>query len=63
MMPFLPLSLPRLQADAQLALFWLHRGEDGLEREKQLLCTDHESRHGRSLAAEDYEEPLTNSNL
>jgi hemoglobin len=29
--------LPRLQADAQLARFWLHRGEDGLRREKQLL--------------------------
>ena len=29
--------LPRLQADPQLARFWLHRGEDGLRREKQLL--------------------------
>lgn len=29
--------LPRLQADAQLARFWRHRGEDGLKREKQLL--------------------------
>jgi hemoglobin len=29
--------LPRLQADTQLARFWLHRGEDGLKREKQLL--------------------------
>ena len=29
--------LPRLQADAQLARFWQHRGEDGLKREKQLL--------------------------
>jgi hemoglobin len=29
--------LPRLPADAQLARFWRHRGEDGLKREKQLL--------------------------
>ena len=29
--------LPRLQADAQLARFWQHRGEDGVQREKQLL--------------------------
>ena len=29
--------LPRLQADAQLARFWQHRGEDGIRREKQLL--------------------------
>src|SRR6516225_3897706 len=29
--------LPRLQADARLARFWQHRGEDGLKREKQLL--------------------------
>src|SRR5262249_21786570 len=29
--------LPRLQADAQLARFWQHRGDDGLRREKQLL--------------------------
>ena len=29
--------LQRLQADAQLARFWQHRGEDGLKREKQLL--------------------------
>ena len=29
--------LPRLQADAQLARFWQHRGEDGVKREKQLL--------------------------
>ncbi len=29
--------LPRLQADPQLGRFWAHRGEDGLEREKQLL--------------------------
>jgi len=29
--------LPRVQADPQLARFWQHRGEDGLEREKQLL--------------------------
>jgi len=27
----------RLQADPQLARFWLHRGEDGVKREKQLL--------------------------
>jgi hemoglobin len=29
--------LPRLQADAQLARYWQHRAEDGLNREKQLL--------------------------
>lgn len=29
--------LPRLQADAQLGRFWQNRGEDGIEREKQLL--------------------------
>ena len=29
--------VPRLQADSQLGRFWLHRGEDGVKREKQLL--------------------------
>ena len=29
--------LPRLQADARLARFWQHRGEDGVRREKQIL--------------------------
>jgi len=29
--------LPRLQADPQLGRFWTHRGEDGVNREKQLL--------------------------
>ena len=29
--------LPRMQADAQLARFYQHRGEDGLRRSKQLL--------------------------
>ena len=29
--------LPRLQADPLLARFWLHRGDDGIQREKQLL--------------------------
>src|SRR5713226_8464408 len=29
--------LPRLQADPQLARYWQHRGDDGLQREKQLL--------------------------
>lgn len=29
--------LPRLQADPRLERFWLYRGEDGAEREKQLL--------------------------
>jgi hemoglobin len=29
--------LPRLQADPQLARYWQHRAEDGLNREKQLL--------------------------
>ena len=29
--------LPRLRADPQLGRFWAHRGEDGVQREKQLL--------------------------
>jgi len=29
--------LPRLAGDAQLARFWANRGEDGIQREKQLL--------------------------
>ncbi|NQU49750.1 MAG: group 1 truncated hemoglobin [Planctomycetes bacterium] len=29
--------LPRLKADGQLGRFWAHRGDDGVEREKQLL--------------------------
>lgn len=29
--------LPRLQADSQLGRFWQNRGEDGVQREKQLL--------------------------
>ena len=29
--------LPRLQQDQQLGRFWQHRGEDGINREKQLL--------------------------
>lgn len=29
--------LNRLEADPQLGRFWLHRGEDGVKREKQLL--------------------------
>lgn len=29
--------LPRLQGDLQLARFWQNRGDDGIEREKQLL--------------------------
>src|SRR5262249_44470460 len=29
--------LPRLTADARLGRFWLHRGEDGVRRERQLL--------------------------
>lgn len=29
--------LPRLQADSQLARFWQHRSEDGVQREKQFL--------------------------
>ena len=29
--------LTRLRADPQLGRFWAHRGEDGVEREKQLL--------------------------
>ena len=29
--------LPRLQLDSQLGRFWENRGDDGIEREKQLL--------------------------
>lgn len=29
--------LPRLQNDAKLRRYWDHRGDDGVEREKQLL--------------------------
>jgi hemoglobin len=29
--------LPRMQADAQLGRFYMHRGEDGLRRSRQLL--------------------------
>ncbi|MCU7936402.1 MAG: group 1 truncated hemoglobin [Candidatus Thiodiazotropha sp. (ex Dulcina madagascariensis)] len=29
--------LPRLQSDPQLGRFWQNRGDDGIEREKQLL--------------------------
>ena len=29
--------LPRLMSDSRLKRFWDHRGEDGLNREKQLL--------------------------
>jgi hemoglobin len=29
--------LPRLNTDSQLGRFWAHRGEDGVNREKQLL--------------------------
>ena len=29
--------LPRLRTDPQLGRFWAHRGEDGIQREKQLL--------------------------
>jgi len=29
--------LPRLQEDSQLGRFWQNRGDDGIEREKQLL--------------------------
>ncbi len=29
--------LPRLQGDSQLGRFWQNRGDDGIEREKQLL--------------------------
>ena len=29
--------LPRLQADGRLGRFWQNRGEDGVQREKQLL--------------------------
>jgi hemoglobin len=29
--------LPRLRTDPQLGRFWAHRGEDGIQREKQRL--------------------------
>jgi len=29
--------VPRLMSDDQLGRFWAHRGDDGLQREKQLL--------------------------
>ena len=29
--------LPRLMGDEQLGRFWKHRGDDGIQREKQLL--------------------------
>ena len=29
--------LPRLMSDDQLGRFWQHRGDDGIQREKQLL--------------------------
>ncbi len=29
--------LPRLTSDPKLGRFWMHRGEDGVRREKQLL--------------------------
>jgi len=29
--------LPRLQGDSRLARFWQNRGDDGIQREKQLL--------------------------
>lgn len=29
--------LPRLRSDSQLGRFWAHRGDDGIQREKQLL--------------------------
>ncbi|MFW2438019.1 MAG: group I truncated hemoglobin [Arenicellales bacterium] len=29
--------LPRLMSDSRLGRFWEHRGEDGIDREKQLL--------------------------
>ena len=29
--------LPRLRADPQFGRFWAHRGEDGIQREKQPL--------------------------
>jgi hemoglobin len=29
--------MPRLMRDPQLGRFWVHRGDDGLAREKQLL--------------------------
>ena len=29
--------LPRLMSDEELGRFWAHRGEDGIQREKQLL--------------------------
>ena len=41
--------LPRMQADAQLARFYQHRGEDGLRRSRQLLIDFLCSRSGGPL--------------
>jgi hemoglobin len=41
--------LPRMQADAQLARFYQHRGEDGLRRSRQLLIDFLCSRAGGPL--------------
>jgi hemoglobin len=41
--------LPRLQTDSHLGRFWEHRGEDGIEREKQLLIDFLCSNAGGSL--------------
>ena len=43
--------LPRLQADSQLGRFWEHRGDDGIEREKQLLI-DFLAGVGQGITAE-----------
>ena len=41
--------LPRLMADPQLGRFWLHRGADGIRREKQLLVDFLADRSGGPL--------------
>jgi len=41
--------LPRLMADPRLGRFWLHRGEDGIRREKQLLVDFLANRSGGPL--------------
>jgi hemoglobin len=38
--------LPRLRSDPQLGRFWAHRGEDGIQREKQFLIEFLSSRAG-----------------
>ena len=41
--------LPRLKRDAKLGRFWLHRGNDGIERERQLLIDYLANKTGGSM--------------